>query len=417
MACHHCLLALLSLSLQAVSVFSKAGFDSSSTLSSNGVRFPLVGVGVGNLAHEHIRSVLIEALNNHQVRLIDTASASRNEKLIAASISDANTSAGESSEDIHVITKVWYTHLGYGRTKLSVQDSLAALGQRVRVTVLLHWPRCRRGISWMRCDDEEQALSKRVKDAGPSPLDDMDAWQGSWRALEEMYEAGIVSSIGVSNFEMEDLVKLFRSSKVTPHVYQGNLWKVVHDPSLMALLSEKHVVFQAYNVMGGVVQRKAVAPNAYASLLSIAARYGCSEATLVLAWLVQRGISVVPRTSKSEHLLRNAPATILHVKELPLQDVHDIETIVRALLQGRDLKAGVSATFVNAFESAAEVFWVHPETGEEVPASGPITAGGTSHINTYPGHRFVARANEGGKSREFSVTAINGGNARFTIEL
>merc|ERR1712216_810990 len=95
---------------------------------------------------------------------------------------------------------LWYTHLGYGRTMLSVRDSIAALetGSKlerpIRVTVLPHWPRCRKDISWMHCEQEERDLPERVKAAGPAPHLDAMAWQGSWRALEELYEEGVVSN-------------------------------------------------------------------------------------------------------------------------------------------------------------------------------------------------------------------------------
>ena len=75
---------------------------------------------------------------------IDTASASQNERMIADAIARSGVPAGE----VMVQTKVWYTHLGYNRTMLSVRDSLAQLGARAarNATVLIHWPRCRRDL-------------------------------------------------------------------------------------------------------------------------------------------------------------------------------------------------------------------------------------------------------------------------------
>ena len=67
---------------------------------------------------------------------------------------------------LQVVTKIWYTHLGYGRTKLAVEEMLAGLNGCCAVTMLIHWPRCRDDISWMHCAEEERALPQRYKDTG-----------------------------------------------------------------------------------------------------------------------------------------------------------------------------------------------------------------------------------------------------------
>lgn len=96
---------------------------------------------------------------------------------------------------VEVQTKVWYTFLGKGRTDFAVKASLAELGEsRAPLTVLLHWPRCRRDISWMRCEEEESELSPAAKASGPPPhLDPESAWTGSWEALEELYYSGTLA--------------------------------------------------------------------------------------------------------------------------------------------------------------------------------------------------------------------------------
>ena len=174
----------------------------------SGVSIPLVGMGIGNLAHGNIPRAVRDQLASG-VRLIDTAHASNNERILADAISDFDRSGGgggggslrsgggrgdgngNDDDPIHVVTKVWYTHLGYERTKLSVMESLRELqlpagsGRRILVHLLLHWPRCNDAISWMHCEEEEEKLPQSVKDVGPPPhLDKDNAFKESWRALE-----------------------------------------------------------------------------------------------------------------------------------------------------------------------------------------------------------------------------------------
>ena len=185
-------------------------------LLKSGVSIPLVGMGIGNLAHGEIPRAVRDQLASG-VRLIDTAHASNNERILADAISDFDRSSGggrggslrsgggdgngNDDDPIHVVTKVWYTHLGYERTKLSVAESLRELqlpagsSRRILVHLLLHWPRCNDAISWMHCEEEEEKLPQSVKDAGPPPHSDMDnAFKESWRALEVRRANDVASS-------------------------------------------------------------------------------------------------------------------------------------------------------------------------------------------------------------------------------
>ena len=90
---------------------------------SHGGYLPLVGLGVGNLQHELIPSVVERSVRELGVRHIDTAAASRNERAIALAVERAGVPEGA----VSIQTKVWYTHLGYNRTMLSVRDSLEQL--------------------------------------------------------------------------------------------------------------------------------------------------------------------------------------------------------------------------------------------------------------------------------------------------
>ena len=129
----------------------------------DGALLPLIGIGVGKLPAERMNEVVTHALASDMgYRLIDTGAS--NEAALAEAIDSGLKSVTEDETvSIHVVTKVWYTHLGYERTKIAVRESLANLkafqsGQYIRVHILLHWPRCNDEISWMDCVGEEERL-------------------------------------------------------------------------------------------------------------------------------------------------------------------------------------------------------------------------------------------------------------------
>lgn len=352
--------------------------------------FPLIGLGVGNLPHETIPSMIQTAVNDHHIMLFDTSHASRNERLIRHSIDDAivrqESLRSKSNDDkpiiIHVITKVWYTYLGYNRTKLSVQESLEELSLSteqntsvdIPVHVLIHWPRCRMDIPWMDCDNEENSLSQHMKETGPAPLHD--SYLDSWKALEDIYieqnhknrsptqeqqtaDAGSdsrklrsstsnsrstkrnnqvnnpvnekttsirVASIGISNFDEDDLVKLVNMARIKPHIIQMNVWSYMFDPVLVNMCHQHAIHIQVYNIMNGIVSQYHKCPRAWSNLQHIGYQFQMEynhhkrtvqhnqendiqeppQIKLILSYLIYNKVSIIPRTSNVEHLYDNS---------------------------------------------------------------------------------------------------------------
>lgn len=367
---------------------------------NNGNSFPAVGLGIGNMQRDRIHSVLGTAMLQHGLQVVDTAMASNTDDAL------------RDTRGLQVVTKVWYTHLGYGRTRLAVEEMLDGLNGCCDVTMLLHWPRCRDDISWMHCEEEETNLPQRVKDAGPPPAED--AWKGSWKALEEFYAAGRLKNIGVSNFELPDLNALLSSCKVVPQLYQGNAWQLWFRPDVLARLSEARVLFQAYNVVNGIVTRRSAAPRAYRVLEDVARAKGVDPGTVVLAALKRRDVATIPRASSPHHLAANAPRAVASIA-LDDEEAEMLDAAMKALMSGRDLleEKPVVATFTSSLDAAVRLFWQNAATGEEV-LSGEVTTGDGLRITTHPGHTF--RAYRGGELvRSFTLTAERGGGEAFEL--
>jgi diketogulonate reductase-like aldo/keto reductase len=242
------------------------------TTLSNGVIMPLVGMGVGNLQRNLVETMIHHGLkDDRRIRLIDTAHASGNEREVARGITTgikdlkeqltikSNSNNKNKDKDhsnqidrkqriqVHVVTKIWYTYLGYERTKLAIDEILQSFEEVIKdpsvdlkVTLLLHWPQCFDEILWMNCEEEEQQLPDRIKNAGPPPhLDRGNAWKGSWRALEDVYESqdSVVASIGISNFDFRTLQQLLKTSRIAPHLAQINVWSLMNETPLIELMN------------------------------------------------------------------------------------------------------------------------------------------------------------------------------------
>lgn len=395
------------------------------------------------------------------IRLVDTAHASQNEEILANAIvkvdnelSPRSNTRVKKADDpmppIHIVTKVWYTHLGYERTKISIKETLEALSsvntRQVYVHLLLHWPRCNDKIEWMNCSEEEEQLPQFVKDAGPPPhLNKDTAWRSSWRAFEEVYEEHssrkanngqvqppIIVSIGVSNFEIEDMRTLKQIAKIQPHLYQGDAWRAFNDPVLLRHLRDNNIFFQAYGVMNRVMGERGNAPRAFSVLSDLAREVASSlhaseeslgkslivtEATVLLAFCVQYGIGVIPRASSADHRRENSPDSIAAV--IPYlrspEPFNQLQFVIPSIMTGEDLHVVLS--FMNSLPGPIQVHWIHEETGEEVLVKEVVHPGMVDVIQTHPGHKFVAYDTERSVKREVSVTAGYGASQHFKVEL
>ena len=150
---------------------------------SNGVKMPVLGYGVYQVTKEECEQCVLDALDAGY-RSIDTAQSYFNEEEVGEAIRES----GVSREDIFLTSKVWVEHYGYEETRKSVEESLRKLQTDYLDLMLLHQP--------------------------------FNDYYGAYRALEDMYEEGMLKAIGVSNFYPDRLVDLASFTKIPPMVNQ-----------------------------------------------------------------------------------------------------------------------------------------------------------------------------------------------------
>ena len=377
---------------------------------SNNNKIPLVGVGVGNAHHAYVGAIVADAIqDDKKIRLIDTAHASRNEHLVVdgllAGIDTLLNGREDSSQkvQIHVVTKIWYTHLGYERSKIAVEESLEEFKRIIdndmidfKLHVLIHWPRCYAHIPWMECDQEEENLPDYVKGAGPDPSKDPEnAWKDSWRLLEDMYlsDKYPIASIGISNFHLEDIEKMDSFSRIHPHVLQINIWSLLFDAQLVDHCHKHRIHVQVFNAIQGTVMKPEVAPRAYHHIQKIAFEMSdeidevVTPAQVILAWLIQHGVSVIPRTSRLSRLEENSAISLARIPALTDHQVETVAHSVEAYLSGDDLEKDihVSVSF-HAVNKDIMLYWQGLD-GNEVRIA-HVKRGEVYNETTYPNHVF-----------------------------
>lgn len=370
---------------------------------SNNNKIPLLGLEVGHMVASEVEAVVTEGYTlGDEVRLLDTSHFAGNENEVAMGIVAGARIAKELNDikdplEIHVVTKVWYTHLGYERTRLSVRESLKALdvarrdpNVNLKIHLMLHWPRCYDGVEWMHCEEEENDLPDYVKNAGPAPhLDRRNAWKESWRALEDIYSSKEaypnIASIGVANFKNGDVEALMRDSRIKPHLVQLNVWSLLNDPTTVHLCHKHRAQIQVFDVMNGVLAHARETPHASGYLRMVAHEIsnGANPITtsqLVFKWLTQFDIAGL-------HFDPN-----LSLNEVP--DIGDdyqmiVSHAIEALLSGNDMEEDVhvQVTF-HAQDQDMVLFYYPGPTAEYEMMISYIKKGASFEEPTHPNHAF-----------------------------
>ena len=237
---------------------------------ANGVSIPAVGFG-SYLSTQNGSRTIKDALDAGY-RYIDTASFYNNEEEIGEVLQEY----GLPREDLFICSKVWHSDLGREKTRISFEESCRRLKTDYLDMFLIHWPKA--------SPDDENWLEK-VREA--------------WAAMEELYEQGRVKAIGLSNFLPHHIRPMLETVRIRPMVDQLELHVGYMQEYTLAYLKKEGILPQAWSPLGRatLLQDK--------NISAVAAKYGCSNASLLLAYLIRRGIPVIPKSSSLERMKEN----------------------------------------------------------------------------------------------------------------
>ncbi len=230
---------------------------------NNGLKMPLLGLGVYDMYRKEAEQVVSEALEIGY-RLIDTASMYDNETEVGSAVR----SSGIPRTDIWITTKVGNGDQGYEATLKAYDESLKKLQMDYVDLYLVHWP-----------------IPGHRKD--------------TWRALERLLSEGRVRSIGVANYLIPFLKELEGYAKVVPVLNQVEFTPWLFNKDLLDYCTERHIQLQSYSPI--TRGRKLSDPR----LTPISEKYHKTPAQVVLRWNLDHGISTIPKSSKKERLQEN----------------------------------------------------------------------------------------------------------------
>lgn len=266
---------------------------------NNDVLMPSVGFGVYQIDKNETKAVVLEALEVGY-RMIDTAASYFNEREVGEAIRES----GLPRESVFVTSKLWVQDYEYDDALRAFDRSLSELGLDYIDLYLLHKP--------------------------------YGNYYAAWRALERLHKEGRIRAIGVTSFSNERLQDLFLHNDVKPAVNQIETHPFQQQKDANALLKAEGIVHEAWAPFAE--GQKGIFTNSV--LTEIAASHGKSVAAVILRWLNQRGVVVIPKSIRADRIRENfnifdfrlsdaemAAISALDEKKSPIYDDMDLATV------------------------------------------------------------------------------------------
>ncbi|MCU6480630.1 aldo/keto reductase [Arthrobacter sp. A2-55] len=235
---------------------------------NNGIEMPILGFGVFQIPDDETQGA-VEAALAAGYRHLDTAASYGNEEAVGAAIK----ASGINREELFITTKLWIQHAPtgsvYDDTKRSFQSSLNRLGLDYLDLYLIH-----------------------------QPLGD---YYSEWRAMQDLNKEGVARAIGVSNFHPDRLVDLIDHNEIVPAVNQIETHAFHQRSADQELMRERGVQIESWGPFAEGKNNLFTDP----VLSSIADAHGKSVAQVVLRWLIQRDVVVIPKSVRPERMAQN----------------------------------------------------------------------------------------------------------------
>lgn len=270
------------------------------TRLNNGVKMPMVGFGVFQIRNAETTQEVVEEAIKTGYRLIDTAQSYGNEEAVGKAIK----ASGVPREELFITTKLWLSDFSYEGAKKAFTESLEKLDLEYVDLYLLH-----------------------------QPFGDI---FGAWRALEELYKAGKIRAIGVSNFKPDQLANLALFNDITPAVNQVELHVFNQKETEQDYMTSKGVQIESW---GAFAEGQFDVFN-NPVLADIATKYSKTTAQVMLRWQLQRGIISLSKSAHPERVRQNfnifdfelsaddmAKIATLNSNSTVFMDHHDVATV------------------------------------------------------------------------------------------
>ena len=283
----------------------------------NNDKMPALGLGTWKSAKGEVYEVVRKAIEIGY-RHFDCASFYGNEAEIGNAISDAINQGAVKREDLWITSKLWNNRHRKEEIQPAIEATLKDLTLDYLDLYLIHWPVV------LQYD-----VSYAQKGSDLISLSDVSSTQ-TWQGLIDLKAKGLTKHIGVSNFSIKKINQITEETGVMPEVVQVESHPFLQQKDLLHFANEKGIFLTGYCPLGSA-DRPAVRiledePKLFQQpiILAIAQEKNIAPAQVMLAWAVNRGTSVIPKSVNPERLKQNLESADI---ELSAQEMEQMSSL------------------------------------------------------------------------------------------
>ncbi|MEM6522354.1 MAG: aldo/keto reductase [Bacteroidota bacterium] len=308
----------------------------------NGDQMPLFGLGTWKSEKGEVYQAVLEALKLGY-RHIDCAAIYLNEDEIGEAFDKAFSDGIVKREDLWVTSKLWNTEHQEEHVEPALKKTLSDLKLDYLDLYLMHWPVVMRyGTISPKTPDDYQSLEE-------IPLSE------TWSGMMSCVKAGLTQHIGVSNFSVKKL-KTLMNSEILPEINQIELHPLLQQKEMLAFCNQHQIGVTAYSPLGsrdrpaGLTKEKE--PNLFENpvINAIASAHTCSPAQILIAWAVNRGTSVIPKSINPARLKQNLKASYVELTQDEMAEIATLDQHYRYLDGSFWVMEGNSYTLENLWD-------------------------------------------------------------------
>lgn len=263
---------------------------------NNGIEMPQLGFGVFQIPDATQCQQAVENALDVGYRLIDTAASYGNEEAVGKAVK----ASGIPRDEVFVTTKLWISDMGYEGAKRGFDASLKRLDMDYIDLLLIH-----------------------------QPLNDV---YGAWRAMEELYEQGVIRAIGTANFYPDRLADLMAFNKVEPAVNQVECNVFFQQHEAHEFMKSKGVAMEGWAPFAEGQHDVFNNP----VLSEIAQAHGKTVAQVILRWQLQRGIICIPKSVNRDRMEQNFDVFDFELTEDEMKTIRELDTNTSCFFDHRD---------------------------------------------------------------------------------